>query len=170
MSFLAVLDRALSRVCAVIGRAVAWLVLALVGLTFAVVLLRYGFSFGRIYLQELTSWLHAMVFMLAAAWTLRLDGHVRVDVFYRGFSERRKAWVDLFGTVFLLLPTAGLLLWLSSHYAATAWLVQEASRETGGLPGLYVLKTVIPVAWGLLALQGIADVCRRLNDLLGASR
>ena len=165
--FLAVIDRALSTLCAWTGRAVAWLTLAMVLLTATVVILRYGFGFGRIYLQEIITYLHATVFMLAAAWTLRLDGHVRVDVLYRSLKPRTQAWVDLLGSVFLLLPTAGLLLWLSYDYAEKAWELQEASRETDGLPFLYLLKTVIPVASGLLVLQGIADILQRAGQLAG---
>ena len=165
---LAAVDRALSALCAGVGRAAAWLTLAMVLLTATVVVLRYGFGFGRIYLQEIITYLHAAVFMLAAAWTLRLDGHVRVDVLYRSLKPRAQAWVDLLGSVFLLLPTAGLLLWLSYGYAETAWALREASRETDGLPFLYLLKTVIPVASGLLVLQGLADLLRRVGQLAGS--
>lgn len=164
---LAAADRALSALCACVGKAVAWLTLGMVLLTAAVVVLRYGFGFGRIYLQEIITYLHATVFMLAAAWTLRLDGHVRVDVLYRSLKPRAQAWVDLIGSVFLLLPTAGLLLWLSYDYAEKAWVLREASRETDGLPFLYLLKAVIPVAAGLLAMQGLADVFRRIGQLAG---
>ncbi len=165
--FLAAIDRALSTLCAWTGRAVAWLTLAMVLLTATVVVLRYGFGFGRIYLQEVITYLHATVFMLAAAWTLRLDGHVRVDVLYRSLKPRTQAWVDLLGSVFLLLPTAGLLLWLSYDYAGKAWELKEASRETDGLPFLYILKAVIPVASGLLVLQGMADILQRARQLAG---
>lgn len=165
--FLAAAERALTSFCALIGRLVSWLTLALVLLTAAVVVLRYGFQFGRIYLQEIITYLHALIFMLAAAWTLRLDGHVRVDVWYRTRAPRTQAWVDLLGTILFLLPTAGLLLWLSYDYAEKAWRLQEASRETGGLPFLYLLKAVIPVASGLLLLQGLADILQRALRLAG---
>ena len=161
------LDRALSGLCSRVGRAVAWLALALVLLTAAVVILRYGFGFGRIYLQEIITYLHATVFMLAAAWTLHQDGQVRMDVFYRAMRPRARAWVDLFGSLLLLLPTAGVLLWLSWDYAEKAWLLREASRETGGLPFLYLLKTLIPVTAGLLLLQGLADALRCAGRLAG---
>lgn len=165
LDFLATVDRALSTACACVGRAVAWLTLGMVLLTAAVVILRYGFGFGRIYLQEIITYLHATVFMLAAAWTLRLDGHVRMDVLYRSLKPHARAWVDLAGSVFLLLPTAGLLFWLSYGYAEKAWVLGEASRETDGLPFLYLLKTVIPVASGLLLLQGLADILQRAGQL-----
>ena len=167
LDFLAAVDRALSAPCAYIGKAVAWLTLVMALLTATVVVLRYGFGFGRIYLQEIVTYLHATVFMLAAAWTLRLDGHVRMDVLYRSLKPRAQAWVDLIGSAFLLLPTAILLFWLSYDYAEKAWALREASRETGGLPFLYLLKTVIPVASGLLILQGLADIFRRAGQLAG---
>ena len=166
MSALAAVDRALSALCAGIGRAVSWLVVAMVALTFAVVVLRYGFNFGRIYLQELITYLHAAVFMLAAAWTLQQDGHVRVDAFYRRMAPRRQSLVNLLGTLLLLLPTAGTLLWFSHGYVEQAWALREGSREADGLPFLYVLKTAIPLAAGLLALQGVAAACRHLRELL----
>ena len=166
MSALAAVDRVLSALCARVGRAVSWLVVGMVALTFAVVVLRYGFNFGRIYLQELITYMHAAVFMLAAAWTLQQDGHVRVDAFYRRMPPRRQAWINLLGSLLLLLPAAGALLWLSHHYVEQAWELREGSREADGLPFLYVLKTVIPLAAGLLVLQGIAAACRHLRELL----
>ena len=164
LTFLVAGGRVLSALCALVGRAVAWLTLGMVMLTAAVVVLRYGFGFGRIYLQEIITYLHAAVFMLAAAWTLQLDGHVRMDVLYRSLKPRTQARVDLVGTVFFLLPTAGLLLWLSYDYAGKAWELREASRETGGLPFLYLLKTVMPVASGLLVLQGLAGIFRHAGQ------
>ncbi len=165
LGFLTAIDRALSALCARVGQAVAWLTLVMALLTATIVVLRYGFGFGRIYLQEIVTYLHATVFMLAAAWTLRLDGHVRMDVLYRSLRPRAQAWVDLIGGIFLLLPTASLLLWLSYDYAEQAWSLREASRETGGLPFLYLLKTVIPITSGLLILQGLADILRRIGQL-----
>ena len=155
------------KVVAGLGQAVSWLTLLMVVVTFCIVLLRYGFNMGWVWLQESVTYLHATVFMLAAAWTLRLDGHVRVDVLYRSLKPRTQAWVDLLGSVFLLLPTAGLLLWLSYDYAEKAWKLQEASRETDGLPFLYILKAVIPAASGLLVLQGAADILQRARQLAG---
>ena len=166
LDFAVAIDQALSAFCARVGRAVAWLTLGMVLLTATVVVMRYGFGFGRIYLQEIITYLHAAVFMLAAAWTLRMDGHVRMDVLYRSLQPRAQAWVDLIGSIFLLLPTAGLLFWLSYDYAEKALILREASRETGGLPLLYLLKAVIPVASGLLILQGIADIFRRAVELV----
>jgi TRAP-type mannitol/chloroaromatic compound transport system permease small subunit len=133
----------------------------------AVVVLRYGFGVGKIWLQESVTWMHAAVFMLGAAWTLRHDGHVRVDIFYRRMSPRGQALVDLLGTVFLLLPTCAYLLLESLPYVASSWRVLERSREAGGLPALYLLKSVVPVMAGLLMLQGLAGALRAWDRLRG---
>ena len=166
MQILLAIERAINAVCTGVGRAVVWLLLPMVLLTAVVVVLRYGFNFGRIYLQEAIVYMHAAVFMLAAAWALRKDRHVRVDVFYRGASRRHRAWVNLFGTLFLLLPSAGTLLWLSLDYAAFSWNLRETSREPDGLPFVYLLKTVIPVMAALLILQGVSALCHHLRTLL----
>jgi len=169
LNFLDAADRALSALCSWVGRMVAWLTPAMVVLTFVIVVLRYGFDFGRIYLQEIITHMHAVVFMLAAAWTLRLNGHVRVDVLYRSLSPRRQAWIDLFGTILLLWPTAAVLLIFSFEYAQKAWILGEGSRETGGLPFLYLLKAVIPATALLLIAQGLAELSRRIRQLAGHS-
>ncbi len=143
----------------------AWLALALVLVTFSVVVLRYLFEVGSIALQESILYLHASVFLLGAAYTLRVDGHVRVDIFYRHLSARGQAVVNLLGALLLLLPVCGFLLWISWDYAATAWSLREGSRETGGLPYVYLLKTLIPLAAFLLILQGISQMLASLAVL-----
>ena len=139
-----------------IGRLIAWLVLAMVCTTFLVVVLRYGFNFGRIALQETTTYLHAFVFMLAGAYTLKHNEHVRVDIFYQGMSVKNKARVDLLGTLFLLLPFASFILWVSFNYVLNSWKLLEGSPEAGGLPFVYILKTLIPLMAMLLFLQAIS--------------
>ncbi len=156
----------LDRISAAIGHSVAWLSLALVLVTFLVVILRYLFDTGSIALQESALYLHATLFMLGAAWTLKIDGHVRVDVLYRRFSARGRAVADLFGTLVFLLPTCGFLLWISLDYVEAAWRVREASPEAGGLPFVYLLKTLIPVTALLLIVQGISQILLRLSELL----
>ena len=140
--------------------------LALVLVTFGVVVLRYLFEIGSIALQESILYLHASIFMLGAAYTLRVDGHVRVDIFYRHFSTRIQALVDLLGALLLLLPVCGFLLWVSWDYAVTAWSLREGSREAGGLPYVYLLKTLIPVTAVLLILQGISQALNSLATVL----
>ncbi|HEY9150064.1 MAG: TRAP transporter small permease subunit [Gammaproteobacteria bacterium] len=149
------------------GRAVAWLTLGTVLATFSVVVLRYGFNLSSTILQESILYLHATVFMLGAAYTLKQGGHVRVDIFYRKLSPASRAWVDLAGVLFLLLPVCVFLFWVSGDYVSSAWSVREGSRESGGLPWVYLLKTVIPLMAALLILQGISQLCRSLAQLLG---
>lgn len=139
-----------------VGQLSAWLVLVMVFITFLVVILRYGFNFGRISLQESITYLHAFVFMLAGAYTLKHNQHVRVDIFYQDMSTRNKAKVDLFGTLFLLLPFVGFIAWTSFDYVLNSWKLLESSREAGGLPFVYILKTLIPLMAILLFLQAIS--------------
>jgi len=155
----ALADR-IDRLNAAIGRAAAWLVLVVVLLQFGLVVARYPFGLGSARLTETVIYAHAAVFMLAAAWTLHAEGHVRVDVFYAEASARTKAWINLAGAILLLLPFMLVLLWLSVPYAARSWAILEHSQEASGLPLVFVLKTLIPVFALLMALQGIAQAIR----------
>jgi TRAP-type mannitol/chloroaromatic compound transport system permease small subunit len=138
------------------GRAISWLTLATVLVTFAVVILRYVFDTGSIALQESVTYLHSLVFMLGAAYTLKHDGHVRVDIFYQRLSERCRAWINLAGTLLLLLPVCMFILLASIDYVGNAWSILEGSQEAGGLDAVFLLKTLIPVMAVLLLLQGIS--------------
>jgi len=155
----------IDRLTAWIGRAAAWLCLFIVVAQFAVVLMRYGFGAGSAKLTESIVYAHAGLFMLAAAWTLRESGHVRVDIFYADAPPRRKALVDLLGALLLLIPFALSLLILSLPYVARSWSILERSRETSGLPLVYLLKTLIPVFAILMVLQGISQAIRALQTL-----
>lgn len=148
------------------GRTVAWLSLAMVLLSFAVVVLRYGFSLGWIWLQESVTYLHATVFMVAAAWALQTDDHVRVDIFYRELSPRRRALVNIAGTLLFLVPVCVFLLVKGWPYVAAAWSIRESSFEASGLPWIYLLKTLILVLPLLLLMQAVnlvAGSCRTLR-------
>jgi TRAP-type mannitol/chloroaromatic compound transport system permease small subunit len=140
-----------------IGRALSWLTLALVLLVFGLVAARYVLAVGSVAAQEAALWLHSLVFLLGAAFTLKRDAHVRVDLVYQRFSPRGKALADLVGTVLLLLPFCVFLCWVSLDYVGMAWSLRESSREPGGLPGVYLLKTMMPIAAVLLGLQGVAN-------------
>ena len=152
-----------------IGRLVSWLTLGMVLATVTVVVMRYAAGMGLIWLQESINWMHSLVFMLGAAYTLKADEHVRVDVFYRGMSERRKAVINLAGTILFLLPLCAFLVVESWQYVATSWRIAERSREAGGLPMIYLLKTVIPAMAVLLALQGLSMVLRACLRLRGGA-
>ncbi len=153
--------RSVDRLICVLGRAVSWLCLAMVVVTGVVVVLRYFFDVGWIWLQETVTWMHATVFLLAAGYTLSRDEHVRVDVFYSGMSPRRQAVVDTLGVLLLLLPTCGWMVWSAWDYMIASWQVHESSLETGGLHGLYLLKSLIVIAPLLVCIEGIAIVVLR---------
>ena len=157
----------LDRLAETTGRLLAWLTLGMVLITFAVVVLRRVFESGSIALQESVTYLHAMVFMLAAAYTLKHDGHVRVDIFYQRFSARTRAWVDLLGTLLLLFPVCLFILLASLDYVAASWSILEGSREAGGLDGVFILKTAIPVMAVLLLLQGSSIILHKALLLAG---
>ncbi len=152
-----------------LGWAISWLTLAMVLLTSAVVLLRYLFNVGWIAMQEVSTYFHAILFMLGAAYTLKLDGHVRVDIFYRPLSRRGKAWVDLLGTLLLLLPVCLFMLWVGWEYVAASWSLQEGSREAGGLNLIWLLKSLILLMPALLILQGVAQIGHALLTLFTAT-
>lgn len=147
------------------GRMVSWLTLALGVAGFLVVVMRYAFDSGYIWMQETLTWMHAMVFMLGAAYTLKHDEHVRVDVLYRGFSVRTRAAIDLAGTILFLLPLCGYLVYESMPYLESSVRYAERSREAGGLPGLYLLKAIIPLMAVLLTIQGIAVALKCIDTL-----
>jgi len=159
----------IDRITAAIGRAVAWCTLAVVLIQFAVVLMRYVLGIGFVRLQESILYGHAGVFMLAAAWTLRENGHVRVDIFYADASRRARALVDLIGAALLLMPFALALLILSAPYAERSWAILERSRETSGLPAVFLLKTLIPLFALSMALQGVSQAIRAIEVLRAAA-
>lgn len=162
---MSVLAGRIDRLNAAIGHGAAWLALAVVLLQFALVVARYLFGLGSVWLTETVIYAHATLFMLAAAWTLSAGGHVRVDIFYAEASGRTKALVELIGALLLLLPFMFVLIWLSVPYAARSWAILEHSQETSGLPIIFALKTLIPLFALLMALQGVAQAIRAAATL-----
>ena len=137
--------------------------------TFAVVVLRYLFDTGWIAVQESITYMHAAVFLIGAAYTLQQDAHVRVDIFYSRFNEQTRAWVDLCGALFMLMPFMFFIAWMSWEYVISSWDVLESSREAGGLPGVFLLKSLMLVMTALLMLQAGAQVIRAINIVLNGS-
>jgi TRAP-type mannitol/chloroaromatic compound transport system permease small subunit len=160
--------RGIDRVNGITGKAAAWMTLFMVLVQFTLVLMRYVFGTGSLFMQESLIYAHAIVFMAAAAWTLADDRHVRVDIFYSVASPRRQAAVDLFGVIVFLLPMCWLLWWVGYPYVARSWAVLEGSRETSGIPAIFLLKTLILLFTVTLALQGIALAVRSLLVLVGS--
>ncbi|HSH48032.1 MAG TPA: TRAP transporter small permease subunit [Halomonas sp.] len=162
-SFAARLDRLSAR----LGHGLSWLVLIMMLIQFLIVVLRYAFSVSSVPMQESVMYLHATVFMLAAGYTLHQDGHVRVDIFYRALPARRKALVDLLGTLFLLLPVMVFVLLVSWGYVGKSWRIFEGSPDSGGIPGVFLLKTLILLFAALMILQGAVEITRSLMTLCG---
>lgn len=148
-----------------LGVAVSWLSLAMVLTTSTVVVLRKFFDVGFIWMQESVTWMHAAVFMLAAGYTLAMEEHVRVDIFYRGMTPGRRLLIDVAGTLLLLVPTCLLILIYGWRYVAVSWSIGEGSPEAGGLPGLFLLKSLILITPALLLVESLAFVVMRWAQL-----
>lgn len=144
------------RISNVTGKLTSWLTLLMVLVTVVIVVMRYIFDAGFVWMQESVTWMHAAVFMLGASYTLLHDDHVRVDIFYRKMSPRRRGLVDLAGVLLFLLPLCGYLAWAAIDFAAVSWSLHETSREPGGLPYplIPILKSIVVVMPVLVGLQG----------------
>jgi TRAP-type mannitol/chloroaromatic compound transport system permease small subunit len=149
-----------------VGQSVKWLVLAATLVSAINASLRYGFDLSSNAWLELQWYLFALIFLLGAGYTLKHNGHVRIDVLYGRFSQRGKAWVDLLGGVLFLLPVAGLMAWFSWGVFAESWAIQEVSADSGGLLR-WPIKLALPVGFGLLFLQGVAETIKRAGMLAG---
>lgn len=143
-----------------VGRLSLYLILAMALAQFTIVIMRYVFGLNFIAMQESITYMHGAVFLLAGGYALLTDDHVRVDIFYRSASPRRKALVDLAGTYLLLFPFCFVALWAAGPYVANSWAVQEGSMEQSGIKGVYLLKTLIPIYLALLLLAGFAIATR----------
>ena len=155
----------LDAISVAVGRATAWLTLAMVLVTFVIVVMRYVLGAGLIWLQESLTWMHAFVFMMGAAYTLQQDDHVRVDIFYRNMSPRYRAWVNLLGVLIFVIPMCGFFVYASWDYVAAAWSIREVSRNAGGLPYPFIpaLKSVLIVMPVAVALQGLSLMSRSVQ-------
>jgi TRAP-type mannitol/chloroaromatic compound transport system permease small subunit len=157
----------LDRLSTVMGKAASWLTLFMVLVTFIVVVMRYALDAGFIWVQESVVWMHAMVFMLGAAYTLHDEEQVRVDVVYRDMSTRRRDLVDLIGVIIFLLPVCAFLAWNSWDFVLQSWRIGESSREPGGLPYpfLPLLKSALLVMPLTVALQGVSLLLKSMRTL-----
>lgn len=158
---------ALDRLSTAVGKAASWLTLVMVVVTFVIVLMRYVFDFNLIWMQESVTWMHAAVFMLGAAYTLRDEEHVRVDIVYRKVSDKQRAWIDLLGVFVFLLPMCVFLAFKSWDFVAVSWSIHEASPESGGLPYPLrpLLKTVLIIMPVAVALQGVSLALNSLRTI-----
>ena len=168
LSRLAGVVRAADAVSEFAGRLAGLLAIALVGLVFALVLARYALGIGSVAAQEAVLWLHACVFLLGMAYALRHGAHVRVDVFSQRWTPRTRARVELAGLVLLLLPFCVFMVAMSWDYVGASWAAREGSRDPGGLPGWYLLKSLLPLSAALLLLQALAETLRAARTALAS--
>lgn len=148
-----------------IGRITSWLSLFLVLLICTDVVLRYLFSATKTWVIELEWHIFGILFLLGAAYTFRDDQHVRVDVFYQKWSDKRKAWVNMLGILFFLIPWCITVIYVGGEYAWNSWKVREVSPDPGGLPLRYLLKGIIPLAFGLLLIEGLRQLKGALEQI-----
>ena len=159
------MSRFLDAVSIKVGHAVSWLTLLMVLVTFVIVVMRYAFGAGLIWLQESLTWMHAAVFMLGAAYTLQQEQHVRVDIFYRKMSDKHRAWVNFLGVLVFVFPMCAFFVYTSIDYVAASWSIREVSRNSGGLPYPFVplLKSVLIIMPVAVGLQGISLLLRSIQ-------
>ncbi|HSF05069.1 MAG TPA: TRAP transporter small permease subunit [Methylomirabilota bacterium] len=161
------LVRAIDAVNERVGRWSAWLALLLVAIVTYDVVMRYLFNITYVFIQELEWHLFAVMFLMTAGYAHLLDSHVRVDIFYVRLSPRARAWIDLFGGILFLFPTAFLLIWTSIPFVRASLADLEGSPDPGGIPGRFVLKAVIPLAFFLLGIQGISETIKNFYRVMG---
>ena len=148
-----------------LGRAVSLLGGAMVLVTVVVVVLRYGFDIGAIALQESVTYMHGVLFLVGLGYTLKHDAHVRVDLLYGRASDRRRDWTNLVGHLLFMVPLTLTIIIVSASYVSKSWTILEGSPEVGGIPAVFLLKTMIPLGAGLLLLQTLAEISKTLNRL-----
>ncbi len=148
-----------------IGNIICWLPLIMVLLQFTIVIMRYVYGTGSLILQESMLYMQGLLFMLAAAETLRRDAHVRIDIFYGKKSKKFRLWVDLLGSLFFLLPFSIFTFIISYPYIRLSWMVREGSREASGIEAVYLLKTSILLFALLLGLQAICSIASSILHL-----
>ena len=149
-----------------IGKWVSWAAIGMALLTGIVVFLRYGLNLGSIFAQEAVTYLHGSLFMLGAAFTLKSGKHVRVDIFYRRCGVQTRAWIDAIGNIVFLVPFCVFIFFVTWDYVAQSWSMKEISADPGGIPAVYLLKSLLPIMAITLLLQGLAETLRSVFEIL----
>jgi TRAP-type mannitol/chloroaromatic compound transport system permease small subunit len=150
-----------------IGHLVGWLTTLMVLVVFYDTVMRYVFNQGNVALQELEWHLFSMVFLLGAAYTLKDDGHVRVDILYVNLSKKTKAWIDFLGVLVLLIPFSVMVILSTKGFILNSWAVREVSPDPGGLPAYYIIKSMIPLGFSLLIVQGLSEAAKNFMIIRG---
>ncbi len=143
-----------------LGKAISWLTLLMMLTMTAVVCLRYGFNIGWIWLQEIVNYLHAFIFMIAISYTLQQNEHVRVDIFYSKMTKHNQNKVNFAGHLLFLLPTCTFIIIMSWHYVLQSWHIAERSQEAGGLPLVFILKSLLLLMPSLLLIQALCEMVK----------
>jgi len=150
-----------------VGKGVSWVAFLLVLVVFADVVMRYAFKTSYVFTQELEWQLFSFIFLVGAGYTLLHDGHVRVDIVYQRLNPKGRAWVNLIGVIFFLIPGCLLVIYTTAWFAYTAWSVGEGSPDPGGIPYRFIVKSTVPLGFVLLLLQGISMGIKSLFTLFG---
>ncbi|MCB0655778.1 MAG: TRAP transporter small permease subunit [Saprospiraceae bacterium] len=150
-----------------VGKSISWVSTLLVLLIFIEVIVRKLFSLDKIWVSELSWHLFAAMFLFSAGYTLRADQHVRVDVFYQNLTARKQAWINLIGSVLLLIPWCLIIIYTSFQYAMNSWLIGEKSPDPGGLPARYLIKFTITAGFLLLLYQAVILILQSLRTIRG---
>jgi TRAP-type mannitol/chloroaromatic compound transport system permease small subunit len=153
-----------------VGRGTAWVSLALVAVVFIDVVMRYALNKSFVFTQELEWHIFAFIFLIGAGYTLLHDGHVRVDIFYQRFGFKGKAWINLMGVLFFLIPGCLMVIMTSWHFVVRAFVVGEGSPDPGGIPYRFIVKGLIPVGFSLLLLQGLSMGIHSLLQILNIEK
>jgi len=154
----------IERFIEVVGEWTSWISLAIVVLMATNVLLRYAFSIGSVWAQELEWHLLVPLILFGMSYALRHGEHVRVDIVYGTLSAKKKHLVD-FVSALLAIAVSALFIWLSLHYVQQAYVIDEGSPDPGGLPHRYLLKSLLPIGFALLLAQGVASALKSLHEL-----
>jgi TRAP-type mannitol/chloroaromatic compound transport system permease small subunit len=170
MRFLEKFVRLIDRMSDKIGYLVGWITTVMVLIVFYDTVMRYAFHKGNVALQELEWHLFAVVFLLGAAYTLKEDGHVRVDIIFVNLSEKAKAWIDFLGIFIFLIPFSVIVIMSTKGFVMNSWAVREVSPDPGGLPARYLLKTMIPLGFSLLIVQGLSQAAKNFMIIIGYKR
>lgn len=167
MNFLKRISEIIDNTMEKIGRGISWLTTLMVLTVTYDVIMRYGFKRGNIAVQEMEWHLFAIIFLIGAAYALKKEAHVRVDIIYTKLSKKQKAWIDFFGTFLFLLPFCIMVIYITRNFIESSWAVGETSPDPGGLPGRYLLKAMIPAGFFLLIIQGISQAIKNFLVIIG---
>lgn len=153
-----------------IGYLVGWITTLMVLIVFYDTVMRYAFNKGNVALQELEWHLFAVIFLIGAAYTLKEGGHVRVDIIFINLSKKTKAWIDFIGVFIFLIPLCLIVIFSTKGFVMNSWAVREISPDPGGLPAYYIIKSMIPLGFFLLIVQGLSEAAKNFMIITGYKR